>query len=318
VVTISQEGQTPSITKEITLHFVGTLSTENYIGKTIYASIYDGSKAEFSQEAGIIKNVTSSTVVIDISGMSQTQIDIFYNDFVSGDQIEESNVYFGLSSDEDPTVSWQPFLKTTETGIYDYATEYVANIWKQAYTGNSKTIECEILNEPQHIVVQASFELANIIVPYEVFSDASLSEVIFNTKLTTTSGQTFMVDKGLTLTAPSVVTPSVEGVLWCSIDDWDLPKEDSLAKIEIFARRRTSDNFPILEGTTSDGPTFQFTNTQKPGQSYSSVFNDGRKQTLGFTFPETNRIPLVGTMNNAVNTLSMSSTRPTITIDNIS
>lgn len=321
VVTISQEGQAVSTIGEITLHFTGTLPNKDYIGETIYASIYDGYTAEFSQKAGIIKNVTSNTVDIDISGMSQGEIQEFYTDFVNGDQVEEATVYFGMSETGNTESSWEPFLKTTETGDWNYATEYVANIWEQAYAGSTETIECSILEGDTPITstyyMHMQFELAKIVMPYDVFSDASLSTIDFFPRITTANGKT--VDGArLTLKASTVVGQSSTGSLWCDIDEFDVGQTDSIVKIEIFAVVGSTSPFPVLEGTINGGSTFNFTNSTQLNKQYSATFADGSSgNNMGFYFSSSNRIPIVETTDGSFNIIALNSSAPTITINAI-
>ena len=321
MVTISQKGQTAQSNGRIILSYIGTLPAYDYVGRTFYLSTDDTDTAQIYQEAGIIDSVEDGIMVIDLNNLSNSDIDRIYNDLYNGDMIEMDEIFFGISPSNNPAMGWKPVLMTTAVGSYTYTSQYVANMWKQAYAGNDKTIECNVLNggvtpeEPQY-TVNASFSLAELVVANNIFDGIGQSQLFFYARLTTEKNKE--IDSVMLEVKPSTIGTETRDTLWCEVSDWTLPEEDSLAKIDIFCKSSaSSDNYSILEGEISTTSSCTFTNTQKPFQSYSSVFDDGTQQTLGFIFSGTNRIPLVGKTDGTTNTLSMSSTLPTITITNI-
>lgn len=144
-VTVHQEGAK----KDLYLSFPsGSVSTSISVGQIFFISADgpDSVQAEFYHKLGTVKNVTSSQIVIDMSSLTQTDIDRIYNDLNTGDMIEMDEIFFGIAVDDDPAAQWFPIVKTTETsgtaGTYNYASDYVSESIKQAYAGTPITLNC--------------------------------------------------------------------------------------------------------------------------------------------------------------------------------
>lgn len=157
-ITVNQEGVKG---KYLTLNFPsGTVSTSLSVGQTFFVSSNgpDLAYAEFYGELGTIKSVTSEQIVIDMSGLTQTDIDVIYDDLTVGDMMEMNEVFFGIASDNDPTVKWTPIVKTTETsgeaGNYNYTSNYVAETITQAYEGTvSGVLNCTAVAAASSLVI---------------------------------------------------------------------------------------------------------------------------------------------------------------------
>ena len=126
----------------------GSVSTPLTVGQVFFISV-DGPdmvQAEFYHKLGTVKSVTSSQIVIDMSSLTQTDIDNIYDDLNTGDMIEMDEIFFGIAIDDDPTAQWFPIVKTTETsgaaGTYDYASQYVAESISKSYDGTPITLNC--------------------------------------------------------------------------------------------------------------------------------------------------------------------------------
>ena len=144
-ITVNQEGAK----KDLYLSFPsGSVSTSISVGQVFFISA-DGPnmvQAEFYHKLGTVKSVTSSQIVIDMSSLTQTDIDKIYNDLTTGDMIEMDEIFFGIAMNNDPTVRWFPIVKTTETsgaaGTYNNASDYVSESISQSYNGTSITLNC--------------------------------------------------------------------------------------------------------------------------------------------------------------------------------
>lgn len=144
-ITVNQEGAK----KDLYLSFPsGSVSTSISVGQVFFISA-DGPnmvQAEFYHKLGTVKSVTSSQIVIDMSSLTQTDIDKIYNDLNTGDMIEMDEIFFGIAMNNDPTVRWFPIVKTTETsgaaGTYNNASDYVSESISQSYNGTSITLNC--------------------------------------------------------------------------------------------------------------------------------------------------------------------------------
>ena len=144
-ITVNQEGAK----KDLYLSFPsGSVSTSISVGQVFFISA-DGPnmvQAEFYHKLGTVKSVTSSQIVIDMSSLTQTDIDRIYNDLNTGDMIEMDEIFFGIAMNNDPTVRWFPIVKTTETsgaaGTYNNASDYVSESISQSYNGTSITLNC--------------------------------------------------------------------------------------------------------------------------------------------------------------------------------
>ena len=144
-ITVNQEGAK----KDLYLSFPsGSVSTSISVGQVFFISA-DGPdmvQAEFYHKLGTVKSVTSSQIVIDMSSLTQTDINRIYNDLNTGDMIEMDEIFFGIAVDDDPTAQWFPIVKTTETsgaaGTYNYTSDFVSESIKQAYAGTPITLNC--------------------------------------------------------------------------------------------------------------------------------------------------------------------------------
>lgn len=144
-ITVNQEGAK----KDLYLSFPsGSVSTSISVGQVFFISA-DGPnmvQAEFYHKLGTVKSVTSSQIVIDMSSLTQTDIDKIYNDLTTGDMIEMDEIFFGIAMNDDPTAQWFPIVKTTETsgaaGTYNNASDYVSESISQSYNGTSITLNC--------------------------------------------------------------------------------------------------------------------------------------------------------------------------------
>lgn len=126
----------------------GSVSTPLSVGQVFFISA-DGPDmifAEFYHKLGTVKSTKSGQIIIDMSSLTQTDIDNIYDDLNIGDMIEMSEIFFGIAVDDDPTAQWFPIVKTTETsgaaGTYNYASEYVAESISQSYEGTPITLNC--------------------------------------------------------------------------------------------------------------------------------------------------------------------------------
>ena len=144
-ITVNQEGAK----KDLYLSFPsGSVSTSISVGQVFFISA-DGPdmvQAEFYHKLGTVKSVTSSQIVIDMSSLTQTDIDKIYNDLTTGDMIEMDEIFFGIAMNDDPTAQWFPIVKTTETsgaaGTYNNTSDYVSESISQSYNGTSITLNC--------------------------------------------------------------------------------------------------------------------------------------------------------------------------------
>lgn len=174
-ITVNQEGIKG---KYLTLNFPsGTVSTSLSVGQRFFLSNKgpDSVYAEFYGELGTIKSVTSEQIIIDMSSLSQTDIDVIYDDLTVGDMIKANEIFFGIAVDDDPTVQWIPIVKTTETsgeaGNYNYTSDYVAETITQAYEGTvSGVLNCTATVKPLQLewvtkpIPSKSFKKGNLAV----------------------------------------------------------------------------------------------------------------------------------------------------------
>ena len=144
-ITVNQEGAK----KDLYLSFPsGSVSTSISVGQVFFISA-DGPdmvQAEFYHKLGTVKSVTSSQIVIDMSSLTQTDINKIYNDLNTGDMIEMDEIFFGIAMNDDPTAQWLPIVKTIETsgaaGTYNNTSDYVAESIIQSYNGTPITLNC--------------------------------------------------------------------------------------------------------------------------------------------------------------------------------
>lgn len=145
-ITVNQEGVKG---KYLCLSFPNTdLSQILEVGQSFFVSL-DGPDEVISENTlkiGTIKSFTSGQIIIDLSGYTDTDIDLIYDELNTESLSEQDLLYFGVGVGDDPTAQWFPVVKTTETsgaaGTYNYASEYVAESISQSYNGTPITLNC--------------------------------------------------------------------------------------------------------------------------------------------------------------------------------
>lgn len=128
----------------IVLQYTGTAIPASYVGKTIYVGDGKGS-VEYYMEYGKISWISSSKIEIDVSGYTKSDIQGIYEDLSWGDLCEYDELYFGISSGDDPEASWTPIFKCVDNGDYATTSNNLAESINASYGGTSATIVCTSL-----------------------------------------------------------------------------------------------------------------------------------------------------------------------------
>lgn len=320
IVIVNQEG----VKKDLYLSFPsGSVSTSISVGQVFFISADgpDMTFAEFYHKLGTVKSVTSSQIVIDMSGLTQTDIDNIYDDLNVGDMIEMSEIFFGIAMDDDPTALWLPIVKTTETsgaaGTYNYASEYVAESISQSYDGTPITFNCTAVDgaaPERYIIDTGSLKIADIEIEFTAFGSAGIDTLYVYPTLVFSDGTEVRSETLLKLV---VVDTFTSGELKYVHAPITLNRPKSIRKIRIdvsTSSTPSSANTAAEMEANSTLASVQFVNNKTGSTHYTASVDDvsGSIMEMAFNTP----IPIVKSTTS--NVISFVGTNyPIITITNI-
>lgn len=320
-ITVNQEGAKG---KYLYLSFPsGSVSTSISVGQVFFISVDgpDMTFAEFYHKLGTVKSVTSSQIVIDMSGLTQTDIDNIYDDLNVGDMIEMSEIFFGIAMDDDPTALWLPIVKTTETsgaaGTYNYASEYVAESITQSYDGTPITLNCTAVDgaaPERYIIDTGSLKIADIEIESTAFGSAETDTLYVYPTLVFSDGTEVRSETLLKLV---IVNTFASGELKFVHAPITLNSSKSIRKIRIdvsTSSTPSSSNTAAEMEANSTLASVQFVNNKTGSTHYTASVDDvsGSIMEMAFNTP----IPIVKSTTN--NVISFVGTNyPIITITDI-
>ena len=322
-VIVHQEG----VKKDLYLSFPsGSVSTSISVGQVFFISA-DGPdmvQAEFYHKLGTVKSVTSSQIVIDMSGLTQTDIDNIYDDLNTGDMIEMDEIFFGIAMGDDPTAQWFPIVKTTETsgaaGTYNNASQYVAESITQSYDGTPITLNCTAVDggaaSGQYAMIfGGNLKIADIEIEPIAFSDAGVDSLyviptlVFSNGTEKRSSSPLKLDAGMTYSSGELKFVLPEPLIFNAAT--------SISKIRLDVSTSSTPSSSTLFGemeANSDLSSVQFTNDKIANTYYKATIDDvsGSLMEIVFTTP----IPIVKSTD--VNIISFAGTKyPIININSL-
>lgn len=319
-VIVNQEG----VKKDLYLSFPrGSVSTSISVGQVFFISA-DGPdmvQAEFYHKLGTVKSVTSSQIVIDMSSLTQTDIDNIYDDLNTGDMIEMSEIFFGIAVDDDPTAQWFPIVKTTETsgaaGTYNYASEYVAESITQSYDGTPITLNCTAVDgaaPERYIIDTGSLKIADIEIESMAFGSAGTDTLYVYPTLVFSDGTEVRSETLLKLV---IVNTFASGELKYVHAPITLNSSKSISKIRIDVSTSSTPSSANTAGEMEANSTLasvQFVNNKTGSTHYTASVDDVSGSIMEMAF--NTFIPIVKSTTN--NVISFVGTNyPIITITDI-
>lgn len=136
---ITQEGK--SSRGKITFNCTGNEIPQKYVGYILYVAESEISP-EFYAEYGQIESITADTVVVNLDNVNDLESIL---GTINGDMTGLMELYFGISSSDDPTIDWVPLLLADDPDDKDYVSQLVATKIQYAFNGLNDVILCKSL-----------------------------------------------------------------------------------------------------------------------------------------------------------------------------
>lgn len=180
VVTVTQEGAAATKGK-ITFEYTGEEIPQKCVGQSLYFADKEISPSDSYGEFGRIESINAGTLVVNIEYMDEFNLDINLETLNSLSYLGE--LYFGITSSDDPTIDWVPLLSVNDPDDKDYVSQLVAAKFQNAFNGLNEVIPAESLIAPSEPTCTWYLSDANLLlasITQETLDKASTSAVTFN------------------------------------------------------------------------------------------------------------------------------------------
>lgn len=177
-----QVTQAGNVTKgKITFNYTGEKIPQKYVGQILYAAESENSP-EFYVNYGQIESITDGTVVVNLDNLDESNLKYILSMFKSN-MLGLTDLYFGVSDSDDPTIDWFPFLLVNDPEDKNDVSELAAAKIQSAFNGADEDFLSESLIVPVEDIVCSwgisTMNLMNATTTRNVLNDASVSAVTF-------------------------------------------------------------------------------------------------------------------------------------------
>lgn len=175
--TLTQEGAAATKGK-ITFEYTGAEIPQEYVDYLLYFVRSESALEDFT-EFGRIESINANAVVVNIDYMDDSDLNIILEML----SVNSKKLYFGVSSSDDPTISWDPLLLANDPDDKDYVSELVAAKFQNAFNGLNDTISCESLVTPSELTCSWYLSDANLLlasIAQKTLDKASTSDARFD------------------------------------------------------------------------------------------------------------------------------------------
>ena len=164
---------------KITFNYTGGEIPQSLVGYNLYV-VESETSPEFYAEYGQIESITTNTVVVNFDNVNDLETIL---NTINSDMTEMSELYFGVSSSDDPTIDWIPLLFVNDPGGEDFTSNNMAAKIQSAFNGTNEVISAESLiapSEPTCSWKLSAMSLLSASITQKTLDSASISEVTFN------------------------------------------------------------------------------------------------------------------------------------------
>lgn len=167
---------------KITFEYTGGEIPQKYVGQSLYFADDAVSPSDSYGEFGKIESINASTLVVNIEYMDEfylnTNLEIL-------NSLNSTELYFGITSSDDPTIDWVPLLLVNDPDDKDYVSQLVAAKIQNAFNGLNEVISAESFIAPSVTDVVCSWSMPSTRlllagVTQDVLDRASVSSVNFS------------------------------------------------------------------------------------------------------------------------------------------
>lgn len=164
---------------KITFKYTGKEIPQRLVGYSLYV-VESETSLEVYAEYGQIESITADTVVVNLDNVNDLETIL---NTINSDMTEMSELYFGISSSDDPTIDWTSLLLVNDPDDKDYVSQLVAAKIQNAFNGLNEVISAESLSAPSgDTTCSWGLSAANLLlasVAEETLGQSSASEVTF-------------------------------------------------------------------------------------------------------------------------------------------
>lgn len=164
---------------KITFNYTGGEIPQSLVGYNLYV-VESETSPEFYAEYGQIESITTNTVVVNFDNVNDLETIL---NTINSDMTEMSELYFGVSSSDDPTIDWIPLLFVNDPGGEDFTSNNMAAKIQSAFNGTNEVISAESLiapSEPTCSWKLSAMSLLSASITQKTLDSASTSEVTFD------------------------------------------------------------------------------------------------------------------------------------------
>lgn len=181
VVTVTQEGAAATKGK-ITFEYTGEEIPQKCVGQSLYFADNDVSPSDSYGEFGKIESINAGTLVVNIEYMGEFDLN---TNLETLNSLNSTELYFGITSSDDPTIDWVPLLLVNDPDDKDYVSQLVAAKIQNAFNGLNEVISAESLIAPSITDVVCSWSMPSTRLllagtTQAVLDEASVSYVNFS------------------------------------------------------------------------------------------------------------------------------------------
>ena len=167
---------------KITFKYTGEKIPQTFVGYNFYIGMSNDASTEFYADYGSIEAITDNTLVVNFDNMAPEHLDVTLST-IKSDMTETDDIYFGVSTSDDPSIGWIPLLYVTETGSESFTSDNMAVIIQDAFNGISTVIDAESLVVPSEPTCSWYLSDANLLlasIAQKTLDSASASAVTFD------------------------------------------------------------------------------------------------------------------------------------------
>lgn len=180
VVTVSQEGAAAAKGKIIFL-YTGEEIPQKYVGYSLFIGESNANFIEIFADYGRIESIADDSVSVNFDNMSQENLETTLAT-INGDLTDMDEVYFGVSSSDDPSIDWIPLLLVNDPGDEEFTNQNMAAKIQSVFNGTSEIIHGKSLFTPSEVVCSWGIPTAKFLLAgttQDVLDSASVSHVDF-------------------------------------------------------------------------------------------------------------------------------------------
>lgn len=127
---------------KITFEYTGEKISQTFVGYNFYIGISNDASTKFYADYGRIEAITDNTLVVNFDNMTPEHLDITLST-IKSDMTEMDDLYFGVSTSDDPGADWIPLLFVNDPGGEDFTSNNMAAKIQSAFNGTNEIISCE-------------------------------------------------------------------------------------------------------------------------------------------------------------------------------